>query len=63
MEKIFVTFYSKEIVGNLAKARSVGYKDYQIDCIALSPDYDVMCLVMTLSIGLYIKGKESGDYN
>lgn len=64
MEKIFVTFCSKEVVGNLAKARSVGCKSYKIDCVALSPDYEVMCLLeMTLSIGIYIKGKERGDYN
>lgn len=64
MEKIFVTFYSKEVVGNLAKARSVECKGYKIDSVALSPDYKVMCLLeLTLSIGLYIKGEERGDHS
>lgn len=59
MDKIFVAFYSKEVVGNLAKARFVGYKGYKIDCIALAPECEVMCLLeATPSISLYIKGKE-----
>lgn len=59
METIFITFYSKEVVGNLAKARSVGCRGYKIDCIALSAECEVMCLLATtLSISLYIKGKE-----
>lgn len=61
MEKIFVTFYSKEVVGNLAKARSVECKGYKIDSVALSPDYKVMCLLeLTLSIELKYVSRTQG---
>lgn len=54
MEKIFVTVDFKEVIGNLAKEKSVGYKDYKIDCIILSPECEVMCLLeITLLVCLY----------
>lgn len=59
MEKIFVTLYFKEVIGNLAKARSVGYKGYKIDCIVLSPECEVVYLLeITLLVCLYMRRKE-----